>query len=142
MSGLTAIICGGRTFGDTYTIDIFKFPDIYAQRTMQKCFQIAWLNDFHKKRPISVVGEGEANGADNTAKIWTQAQGLILRPFPAPWKEHGKRAGSIRNQQMLDEVKPDVVIGFPGGTGTAHMLDIAKKAGVETIKVKMPFLLS
>ena len=39
-------------------------------------------------------------------------------------------AGPKRNQQMLDEAKPDMVVAFPGGKGTAHMRQIAKAAGV------------
>jgi hypothetical protein len=37
---------------------------------------------------------------------------------------------------MLDEGKPDLVIGFPGGTGTADMLSRAEIAGVKIIEVK------
>lgn len=36
---------------------------------------------------------------------------------------------------MLDEGKPDLVVVFPGGTGTADMVRRAKKAGVEVIEV-------
>jgi len=31
---------------------------------------------------------------------------------------------------MLQEGQPHVVIAFPGGKGTAHMIDLATKAGV------------
>jgi hypothetical protein len=37
---------------------------------------------------------------------------------------------------MLDVGKPDLVIAFPGGNGTAHMVGIAKAAGITVIKVK------
>jgi acyl-CoA synthetase (NDP forming) len=50
--------------------------------------------------------------------------------FPANWKKHGKSAGPIRNQLMLDVGKPDLVIAFPGGSGTADMIRRARKAGV------------
>jgi hypothetical protein len=42
----------------------------------------------------------------------------------------GKAAGPIRNQRMIDEGKPDLVIAFPGGRGTADMVSRAKKAGI------------
>jgi UDP-N-acetylmuramoylalanine-D-glutamate ligase len=58
-----------------------------------------------------------------------------LEVYPADWKLHGKSAGHIRNQQMLDESKPDIVIAFPGGRGTANMIKRAKKAGVEVFQV-------
>ena len=36
---------------------------------------------------------------------------------------------------MLDEGKPDLVVAFPGGRGTAHMTRIARGAGIEVIEV-------
>jgi hypothetical protein len=37
---------------------------------------------------------------------------------------------------MLAEGKPDLVVGFPGGRGTAHMCSIARAAGVEVIEIR------
>jgi hypothetical protein len=44
-------------------------------------------------------------------------------------------SGFKRNQQILGEAKPDGVIAFPGGTGTADMMERTRKAG---IKLWMP----
>jgi len=41
---------------------------------------------------------------------------------------------------MLVEHKPDVVVAFPGSTGTANMVLIAEKAGVEVIRTADPSL--
>lgn len=60
---------------------------------------------------------------------------VIERPFPADWVTLGKAAGPIRNQQMLDEAKPDWVVAFPGGNGTADMVRRARKAGVKIVEV-------
>ncbi len=59
-----------------------------------------------------------------------------LKAIPADWDKFGKGAGPIRNQQMIDEGKPDLVVAFPGGTGTADMVKRAKKHGIEVIEVK------
>jgi hypothetical protein len=40
----------------------------------------------------------------------------------AEWERLGRKAGPIRNQRMLEEGKPDLVVAFPGGTGTAGMM--------------------
>jgi hypothetical protein len=61
---------------------------------------------------------------------WADVFGVPFRIFPANWKKHGRAAGPMRNQQMLDEGKPDLVIAFPGGSGTADMVRRAKAAGV------------
>jgi len=56
--------------------------------------------------------------------------------FLANWRTHGKAAGPIRNQQMLDEGRPHLVVAFPGGTGTADMVRRAKAAGVPVMEVE------
>jgi hypothetical protein len=39
---------------------------------------------------------------------------------------------------MLEEGKPDLVVAFPGGTGTANMVKQARAAGVEVLEVSPP----
>lgn len=46
-----------------------------------------------------------------------------------------RSAGPKRNQRMLDKGKPDLVLAFPGGDGTADMVRKAKSAGVPIIEV-------
>lgn len=78
---------------------------------------------------------GEAKGADFLARVWAKWLQVDYIGFPAEWDTHGKRAGPIRNKQMLTEGKPDLVIAFPGRRGTADMVSQSKKAGVEVIEV-------
>ena len=70
-----------------------------------------------------------------TMNKWAKDNNMKLKVYPADWELHGKSAGPIRNQQMLIEGKPDLVLAFPGGKGTAHMVSIAKKKGVKVIEV-------
>lgn len=55
-------------------------------------------------------------------------------PFPAHWDIHGRAAGPIRNQQMLDEGLPDMVIAFhddiASSKGTKDMISRAEKNSV------------
>ena len=55
--------------------------------------------------------------------------------FPAEWKKHGKAAGPIRNRKMLQDGKPDLVLAFPGGRGTANMVELATDAGIRVMHV-------
>jgi YspA, cpYpsA-related SLOG family len=82
-----------------------------------------------------VLVAGGARGADTLADEWAKAQGIACQIFMADWEGLGRKAGPIRNQRMLDEGKPDLVIAFPGGRGTADMVRRAREAGVETIEV-------
>ena len=70
-----------------------------------------------------VVIHGGARGADDLARQWGEISvGIEGVEFRADWTAHGKAAGMIRNQRMLDEGRPDLVVAFPGGRGTADMV--------------------
>lgn len=76
---------------------------------------------------------GHATGADAMGEQW----GLIYRAnvltFPADWRPGGvfdRMAGFRRNQQMIDEGKPDRAIECPGGKGTADMHRRLVRAGI------------
>jgi len=60
----------------------------------------------------------------------------VVVPYKADWHLHGKAAGPKRNQRMLDHGRPKRVIAFPGGKGTADMVDRARVAGVDVIEVR------
>lgn len=83
---------------------------------------------------IKMVIHGDASGADFFAGQWAFRNGIQEVRCPANWKRHGKAAGPIRNEAML-LLQPDLVIAFPGGTGTANMVKQAKAAGVRVIEV-------
>lgn len=82
-----------------------------------------------------VVIHGGARGADVLAGEIAAEAGVATLAFPADWDRHGRRAGFLRNTQMLVEGKPDVVLAAPGGKGTAMMVEIARKAGVRVIEM-------
>lgn len=72
---------------------------------------------------------GAARGADSlSAYIWS-GWGRAVEAHPADWVKHGKAAGPIRNQEMLDS-GVDLLLAFPGGKGTADMISRCRKAGV------------
>lgn len=86
---------------------------------------------------ISTIIEGEARGADTLARKYGESHGIDVERYPALWELHGKRAGPIRNSQMLKEGQPDLVIAFrgPNSKGTQNMIDQARKTGVEVVVV-------
>ena len=68
------------------------------------------------------------------ARKFAEWQGIPVKTFEADWDRHGKAAGPIRNKQMLDEGKPDLVVAFEGGKGTANMIAQAEAAGVRVFR--------
>ena len=111
------LVCGGRDFSDT-----------------SAAYKV--LDAMHRALGIDVVIEGHARGADRIAGYWARRNGITNLKFPADWGKHGKAAGAIRNQQMLDEGRPSHVLAFPGGRGTADMVARARAAGVQVIIAK------
>lgn len=87
-------------------------------------------------RKPDVVIEGEAGGADRLARAAAERLGIPVQRFPAQWSRYGLAAGPIRNQQMLDEGRPDEAIGFhpdlSKSKGSADMARRARKAGIPT----------
>lgn len=77
-----------------------------------------------------VVIHGAASGIDEAAGAAAKIKGLRIEAYPADWKTHGRAAGPIRNRQMLVDGKPDLVVAFPGGRGTANMVRQAREHGV------------
>lgn len=116
------LICGGRDFDDL--ILFWKTMDNLSDQF-----------DFDGNQPIVII-EGGARGADRISQMYAKECGWELETYPADWHKHGKAAGPIRNKQMLDEGKPDLVVAFPGGSGTKNMIDQATKAGVKVIKIE------
>ena len=74
------------------------------------------------------LAHGACRGLDIMAGEWVFNNDWWVAPFPANWKKYNKRAGNIRNQQILDEFNPDLVLSFPGGDGTFDMLKRAVTA--------------
>lgn len=82
--------------------------------------------------PIELLIEGEARGADKLGRQYAERREIPFIPFPAKWTEFGKAAGPIRNREMLESGRPDLVVAFlaPDSRGTANMISQAEKAGV------------
>lgn len=83
-----------------------------------------------EERQIYTIIQGGADGADRLARLWCHSRQCRYENYPADWRKHGKAAGPLRNQQMIDEGRPTKVFAFPGGRGTADMVRRAKAAGV------------
>lgn len=87
---------------------------------------------------ITVI-QGEARGADRLAKEAALELGCEVLSFPANWTKHGQAAGPIRNQQMLEEGKPEYVIAFHENIhqskGTKDMVTRSRKAGLTAIVI-------
>jgi hypothetical protein len=113
---MKVLACGGRDFDNR-----------------DKVYE--YLDKLHSTQPVSELIEGGARGADSLAGEWADDRGVLRRIFEANWEKYRAAAGPIRNKQMLDEGKPNLVVAFPGGKGTANMMKQALEAGVDVQEI-------
>jgi hypothetical protein len=123
------IVCGGRNFNDRRLFDATLVEHV-GRLTMTGAVHLH---------------HGDAAGADRMTDWWARwmAHGRHdVTRYPAKWDEHGRAAGPRRNAEMLAAVialavvpEAVTVIAFPGGSGTAHMMGIARRKGCVVVEV-------
>lgn len=116
---MRVLVCGGRDYCESSTV---------------------WgeLDAIRRSVPLDAltVIQGGARGADQIAREWCRSRDVPFDNFAADWNAHGKAAGPIRNQRMIDDGRPDLVLAFPGGRGTADMVRRARAAGVRVREIQ------
>ncbi|PZR89767.1 MAG: hypothetical protein DI537_20400 [Stutzerimonas stutzeri] len=120
---MRVLVCGGRDYRD-------------AVRFRNEMSRI------HSKLGISHLIHGDALGADRLADAWALMCGIPVTAYPANWYPDGKdggrddKAGPKRNAKMLAEGRPDLVVAFPGWSGTNDMVERARAAGVRVMEIE------
>ena len=106
------LVCGGRGYDDA--MRLFKVLD---------------------GMEIDCIVHGGAHGADRLASMWGEQCGKPVIVVSAQWNKYGKNAGPVRNAWMLKYIKVTRVVAFPGGRGTAHMVKLAREAGIPVTQI-------
>jgi hypothetical protein len=137
---MKVLVCGGRRFAQApqyLNLSTEQILEVEALAEKQRSFLFRVLNEIHsgdspgdKPSAITLLIHGDARGADRTAGTWAMLRGVPREVFKARWAEEDGAAGPLRNQRMLDIGQPDLVVAFPGGSGTADMVARARKAGI------------
>lgn len=119
MRELRFIIAGGRDFDNYNLLESFCYK-VFEQLNIQDDDKI-------------IIIEGEAKGADTLARKFAEENNFECLKFPANWDLYGKRAGYMRNLQMVNEGKADYLIAFHDGQspGTRNMIEIMRKKDLE-----------
>ena len=103
-SNLNILIAGGRDYNNYQRLQEFVDETICS------------LN--HTYETVTIIS-GMARGADMLGVQYSIQNNYRLIKFPAQWNTYGKRAGFIRNKQMLDYLKTSrdngMVIAFWNG---------------------------
>ena len=111
---LSVLLCGGRDFRGWKAVE--RVLDLISPE---------------------LIIHGAARGADSLAGQYARRNEVPCREFPAFWKPWGpggpvdRGAGHDRNQKMLDEGRPDIVLAMPGGKGTQDMVRRSRQQGFD-----------
>ena len=122
MKEVRIIIAGSRDFND-YELLKKSAIEIITKKTM--------LPD------LTRIVSGGARGADTLGERFANEMGLEISRFIPDWDGLGKRAGYVRNAEMakfaVEDDNDGMLIAFWDGKsrGTKHMIDLAKKYGLE-----------
>jgi len=125
---MRAIVCGGRDYTDGE--HVFRTLDALRE-TMGLSHVIE--GGQRRRNPQNHRVDG---GADYWAMRWAKARRLTWDTVEADWTAHGRAAGPMRNARMLAEFSPEIVIAFPGGSGTKDMSQRAERARLQVLKIK------
>jgi len=105
------LVCGGRNYHDYEAVK--RALDMLKERYV-----------------IDLVIHGDAKGADHLARGWAHQNEIHYAAVPALWGPLGRKAaGPERNRAML-RLRPDMVVAFPGQSGTADMMRAAREQNV------------
>jgi hypothetical protein len=113
---MQVIIAGSRTIND---------PELVEAAIDQSQFD------------ISTVISGTAGGVDKLGELWALDNEVPILFFPADWREHGKRAGFVRNAEMADHADGLIAVWDGQSKGTKMMIDIAWKRDLPVFVVQV-----
>lgn len=130
LRGLRILVCGGRTYG----VPLLRYASTDERKADtprwqgQRARLFAALTAVHRRVGIAEIIHGAARGADTLAGLWARSNGVACSAFPVDHVKDGPwpGAGYFRNKRMYRETHPDMVLAFPGGKGTGHMVQIAR----------------
>lgn len=86
------------------------------------------------KDKITLIISGGARGADSLAERFAIQNNIKTLIFKPDWDKYGKKAGFLRNKDIISSA--DIIIAFWDGNsaGTASSIDLAESYG-KPIKV-------
>jgi hypothetical protein len=106
---MRVLVCGGRDWEE----------EGFVEQTLNRILVA--------RGPFDRLIHGNARGVDRVAGNWARKKGVLEWLFLPDWHRVEASHGHNRNQLMMAMGTPDLVIAFPGGIGTAKMIEQAKE---------------
>jgi hypothetical protein len=118
---MRVLVTGSRNWTNQYVIGKYLFFESYEHPS----------ND-----QVTLVSGHCPTGADLMAEEWARLMGWEVELHPADWNTHGKKAGFLRNAEMVN-LGADLCLAFilDASKGATHTANLAEKAGIKTIRI-------
>lgn len=120
---MRVIVCGGRHYDDEDAI----------RDEMER------LHYWYGTEEVVTIVHGASRFWDRASRRWIGADylaskvavefGMGVEPHRADWERYGRPAGPIRNREMAS-LGAELVLAWPGGSGTADMVNAAREYGI------------
>lgn len=128
------LITGSRDWDDT-TMILEALDDIWYE--LEEAYYDRPGDPEEPYSPVLVSGACPTGADAICERVWGRRYGTVER-HPADWNRHGKKAGFIRNAEMV-ALGADVCIAFiknksKGATMTANL---AEKAGIPVRRIEV-----
>ncbi|MBQ7912188.1 MAG: DUF2493 domain-containing protein [Clostridia bacterium] len=119
------LVCGGRHF-ESY---------ILLKVVLGKLIEKFYI-DISKSELVS----GHCQGADMLGEKYAEEYGVSVKRFPADWEKYKRKAGPIRNKQMIDYIsgfENKLVVAFTTAdtVGTRNTIKLAQKNNIPVVEI-------
>ena len=119
------LVCGGRHF------ESYGLLKVVLGKLLEK---------FHMDISKSEIVSGHCQGADMLGEKYAEQYGIPVKIFPAYWKKYKRKAGPIRNKQMIDYSKGfenQLVVAFTTANtvGTRNTIKLAHKNNIPVVEI-------
>lgn len=119
------LVCGGRHF------ESYGLLKVVLGKLIEK---------FHMDISKSEIVSGHCQGADMLGEKYAEKYNIPVKRFPADWEKYKRKAGPIRNKQMIDYIsgfENNLVVAFTTvkTKGTRNTMTLAKKANVPVVEI-------
>ena len=94
------------------------------------------LDKIHERKPITIIVSGGAKGADKLGEKWAKENNIETLIFYPDWNQYGKKAGFLRNEDIIKNSDAVVACWDGESRGTQHSIKLSKRFNKPCLIIK------